>query len=257
MKKKKTFAYTWIACVLLFLYAPIAVMICLSFNASVSRANWGGFTLDWYRKLLDSPQIIAALQVTLEVAILAAIISTVLGTLAAIGMHSEKGPMTGMIQAMSYIPMTAPDVVTGVSLMLMFIFVNIPLGKGTMLLAHIAFDTPYVVFNVLPRLKQMNPNLYEAACDLGCTPRQAMTRVILPEIMPGVLSGMLMAFTMSLDDFVISYFTSNLDQNLSMIVYSSARKGVEPTMYALSTCIFITVLALLLLSNLKKQPDNK
>lgn len=248
---KKTVGYTWIACVLLFLYAPIAVMIGLSFNASVSRANWGGFTLDWYRKLLDSPAIIEALKVTLEVAVLAALISTVLGTLAAIGMYSTRGGLSGLITGLSYIPMTTPDVVTGVAMMLMFIFVNMPLSKFTMLLAHITFDTPYVVFNVLPRLKQMNPNLYEAACDLGCTPRQAMTKVILPEIMPGVTSGMLMAFTMSLDDFVISYFTSNLDQNLSMIVYSSARKGVEPTMYALSTCIFVTVLALLMITNRK------
>ena len=248
---KKTVGYTWVACVLLFLYAPIAVMIGLSFNASVSRANWGGFTLDWYRKLLDSPAIIEALKVTLEVAVLAALISTVLGTLAAIGMYSTRGGLSGLITGLSYIPMTTPDVVTGVAMMLMFIFVNMPLSKFTMLLAHITFDTPYVVFNVLPRLKQMNPNLYEAACDLGCTPRQAMTKVILPEIMPGVTSGMLMAFTMSLDDFVISYFTSNLDQNLSMIVYSSARKGVEPTMYALSTCIFVTVLALLMITNRK------
>ncbi|MDO4356933.1 MAG: ABC transporter permease [Clostridia bacterium] len=248
---KKAVGYTWIGCVLLFLYAPIAVMIGLSFNASVSRANWGGFTLDWYRKLLDSPAIIQALKVTLEVAVLAALISTVLGTLAAIGMYSSRGGMNRLITSLSYVPMTSPDVVTGVSMMLMFIFVNVPLGKMTMLLAHITFDTPYVVFNVLPRLKQMNPNLYEAACDLGCTPRQAMTKVILPEIMPGVTSGMLMAFTMSLDDFVISYFTSNLDQNLSMIVYSSARKGVEPTMYALSACIFVTVLVLLMITNRK------
>ncbi len=248
---KKAVGYTWIGCVLLFLYAPIAVMIGLSFNASVSRANWGGFTLDWYRKLLDSPAIIEALKVTLEVAVLAALISTVLGTLAAIGMYGSRGGTNRLITSLSYVPMTSPDVVTGVSMMLMFIFVNVPLSKLTMLLAHITFDTPYVVFNVLPRLRQMNPNLYEAACDLGCTPRQAMTKVILPEIMPGVTSGMLMAFTMSLDDFVISYFTSNLDQNLSMIVYSSARKGVEPTMYALSACIFVTVLVLLMITNRK------
>lgn len=255
---KKRFAYTWIGCVLLFLYAPIAMMIALSFNGSVSRATWGGFTLDWYKELANSPQIIEALKVTLEVAVLAAIISTVLGTLAAIGMYGGKGRMNSLITTLSYIPMTSPDIVTGVSLMLMFIFINMPLSKTTMLLAHITFDTPYVVFNVLPRLKQMNPNLYEAACDLGCTPRQAMMKVILPEIFPGVISGMLMAFTMSLDDFVISYFTSNLDQNLSMVVYSSARKGVEPTMYALSACIFVVVLVLLLITNLKPaQSDAK
>ena len=248
---KKRLGYTWIALVLLFLYAPIAMMIALSFNDSVSRANWGGFTLGWYKELLNSPQIIEALKVTLEVAVLAAIISTILGTMAALGMYGGKGKLTSAITTLSYIPMTTPDVVTGVAMMLTFVFINMPLSKTTMLLAHIAFDTPYVVFNVLPRLKQMNPNTYEAACDLGCTPRQAMTKVILPEIMPGVVSGMLMAFTMSLDDFVISYFTSNLDQNLSMVVYSSARKGVEPTMYALSACIFVVVLTLLLIANLR------
>lgn len=248
---KKKIGYTWIGCVLLFLYAPIAMMIALSFNDSVSRATWGGFTLHWYQELLNSPQIIEALKVTLEVAVLAAIISTVLGTMAAIGMYDGKGKLAGSITTLSYIPMTTPDVVTGVAMMLMFVFINMPLSKTTMLLAHITFDTPYVVFNVLPRLKQMNPNLYEAACDLGCTPRQAMIKVIFPEIAPGVFSGMLMAFTMSLDDFVISYFTSNLDQNLSMVVYSSARKGVEPTMYALSACIFVVVLTLLLITNIK------
>lgn len=248
---RKRIGLAWISCVLLFLYAPIAMMIALSFNNSVSRANWGGFTIKWYQELLNSPQIIEALKVTLEVAVLAAIISTVLGTLAAIGMYDGRSKLGNAITTLSYIPMTTPDVVTGVAMMLMFIFINMPLSKTTMLLAHITFDTPYVVFNVLPRLKQMNPNLYEAACDLGCTPRQAMTKVILPEIFPGVMSGMLMAFTMSLDDFVISYFTSNLDQNLSMVVYSSARKGVEPTMYALSACIFVVVLTLLLITNLK------
>ena len=159
---------------------------------------------------------------------------------------------TGMASALinvSYLPMTTPDIVTGVSLMLMFIFAHVPLGKGTMIMAHIAFDIPYVLFSVMPKLKQMNPNLYEAALDLGCHPVKALYKVIVPEIMPGIFTGALLAFTMSLDDFVISYFTSNTDQNLAMIVYSAARRGVEPTMYALSTLMFVAIMALLLLVN--------
>ena len=145
--------------------------------------------------------------------------------------------------------MTMPDIVTGVSLMLMFVFMKVPLGKGTMIMAHIAFDIPYVLFSVLPRLQMMNPNLYEAALDLGCRPAQALPKVIIPEIAPGIVTGGLLAFTMSLDDFVISYFTSNTDQNLAMVVYSAARRGVEPTMYALSALMFICILALLLIVN--------
>lgn len=240
---------TYLALVLAFLYVPIAIMIALSFNASVSRAEWTGFTLNWYAKLFKSEAIIAALRVTLEVAIAATLISTVLGTLGAIGMHSMKKGWATLLTNLSYLPMTTPDIVTGVSLMLMFVFMKIPLGKGTMLMAHIAFDTPYVLFSVMPRLQQMNPNLYEAALDLGCHPIKALYKVILPEIMPGVVTGGLLAFTMSLDDFVISYFTSSTDQNLSMIVYSAARRGVEPTMYALSTLMFVSILALLLIVN--------
>ena len=240
---------TYLALVLAFLYVPIAIMVALSFNASVSRAEWTGFTLDWYVKLFHSSAIIAALQVTLEVAVAATIVSTILGTLGAIGMHAMKKGWATLLTNVSYLPMTTPDIVTGVSLMLMFVFAKIPLGKGTMLLAHIAFDTPYVLFSVMPRLQQMNPNLYEAALDLGCHPVRALFKVILPEIMPGVVTGALLAFTMSLDDFVISYFTSSTDQNLSMIVYSSARRGVEPTMYALSTLMFLSILLLLLIVN--------
>ena len=239
----------WIALVLLFLYLPIVVMIALSFNASVSRAEWTGFTLDWYQKLFQNRTIMAALRVTLEVAVVATVVSTVIGTLGAIGMHSMSTGMAGVLINLSYLPMTTPDIVTGVSLMLMFVFARVPLGKWTMIMAHIAFDTPYVLFSVMPKLRQMNPNLYEAALDLGCHPAKALYKVIIPEIMPGIVTGALLAFTMSLDDFVISYFTSNTDQNLAMIVYSAARRGVEPTMYALSTLMFIVVLGLLLLVN--------
>ena len=173
----------------------------------------------------------------------------IIGTLGAVGMHAMKKGWASLLTNVSYLPMTTPDIVTGVSLMLMFVFMKIPLGKGTMLMAHIAFDTPYVLFAVMPRLRQMNPNLYEAALDLGCHPLKALYKVILPEIDPGIVTGALLTFTMSLDDFVISYFTSSTDQNLSMIVYSAARRGVEPSMYALSTIMFVIILLLLLAVN--------
>ena len=246
---------TYLALVLAFLYIPIVVMIALSFNASVSRAEWTGFTFDWYAKLFQSKQIMAALRITLEVAVLATAVSTVIGTLGAIGMHAMNTGMANVLINVSYLPMTTPDIVTGVSLMLMFVFTKVPMGKWTMLMAHIAFDTPYVLFSVMPKLRQMNPNLYEAALDLGCSPTRALLKVIVPEISPGIVTGALLAFTMSLDDFVISYFTSNTDQNLAMIVYSAARRGVEPTMYALSTLMFVAIMALLLLVNRRSGLD--
>ena len=234
----RAFKGIYLALVLAFLYLPILVMFGLSFNASVSRAEWTGFTLDWYAKLFHDQIIIDALKVTLSVAVIATIAS-----------YSMKRGWFNLLSTVSNIPMTMPDIVTGVSLMLMFVFVKVPLGKGTMIMAHIAFDIPYVLFSVLPRLQMMNPNIYEAALDLGCRPAQALPKVIIPEIAPGIVTGGLLAFTMSLDDFVISYFTSNTDQNLAMVVYSAARRGVEPTMYALSALMFICILALLLIVN--------
>lgn len=240
---------TYLALVLAFLYLPILVMFALSFNASVSRAEWTGFTLDWYVKLFHDQNIINALKVTLSVAVIATAVSVVIGTLGAIGMYSMKKGWFNLLSAVSNIPMTMPDIVTGVSLMLMFVFVKVPLGRTTMIMAHIAFDIPYVLLSVLPRLQLMNPNIYEAALDLGCKPSRALTKVIIPEIAPGIVTGGLLAFTMSLDDFVISYFTSNTDQNLAMVVYSAARRGVEPTMYALSALMFLCILTLLLIVN--------
>ena len=255
-KSVKIIRAVWMALVLIFLYAPIAVMIALSFNASVSRSQWTGFTLNWYVQLFHDPTILGALRTTLEVAVIATVVSTVIGTLGAIGMHAMSTGMANMLINVSYLPMTTPDIVTGVSLMLMFIFTRVPLGKWTMIMAHIAFDTPYVLFSVMPKLRQMNPNLYEAALDLGCHPFKALWKVIIPEISPGIVTGALLAFTMSLDDFVISYFTSISDQNLAMIVYSSARRGVEPTMYALSTLMFVAIMALLLVVNRRNGLEN-
>ena len=240
---------TYLALLLAFLYLPILVMFGLSFNESVSRAEWTGFTLDWYVKLFHDPSILKALATTIEVALIATFVSVIIGTLGAVGMHSMSRGWFNLLSAISNIPMTMPDIVTGVSLMLMFIFVNVTRGKLTMILAHIAFCIPYVMLSVLPRLQMMNPNTYEAALDLGCTPGKALCKVIIPEIVPGIVTGGLLSFTMSLDDFVISYFTSDTDVNLAMLIYSSARKGVEPTMYALSALIFICILVLLLIVN--------
>lgn len=246
----RIFRAVWMAMVLIFLYAPILVMIGLSFNASVSRSQWAGFTLRWYSELFRDPVILGALETTLEVAVIATIASTIIGTLGAIGMHAMKKGMADLLINVSYLPMTTPDIVTGVSLMLMFLFARVPLGKWTMIMAHIAFDIPYVLFSVMPKLRQMNPNLYEAALDLGCHPMKALYKVIIPEITPGIFTGAMLAFTMSLDDFVISYFTSSdMYPNLSRIVYSSTKLGVKPTMYALSTLMFVSILLLLILIN--------
>lgn len=250
MKKLwKFFRGTYLGLILLFLYSPIAVMIALSFNQGKSRAKWEGFSLKWYGELFKNTAIMEALKVTLIVAVIATIISVILGTLGGIGIHACKKGYANTLINLSYLPMTMPDIVTGVSLMMMFVFVNVPRGMVTMILAHVTFDTPYVLFSVLPKLKQMDPNTYEAALDLGCKPMRAITKVIIPEVTPGIVTGGLLALTMSLDDFVISYFTTDQEQNLSTLIYSAAKKGVKPDIYALSTIMFAVVLALLLIIN--------
>ncbi len=247
---------SYIALVLLFLYSPIAIMITFSFNSGKSRAKWEGFSFKWYLELFDNSAIMDALRVTLTVAAVATIVSVILGTLGAIGIHAcRKGWATALIN-LSYLPMTMPDIVTGVSLMMMFVFIKLDRGMFTMLLAHITFDTPYVLFSVLPKLKQMDPNTYEAALDLGCRPMKAIYKVIIPEISPGIITGGLLALTMSLDDFVISYFTTDKAQNLSTLIYSAAKRGVKPDMYALSTIMFVTVLALLIIINKRSTLEN-
>ncbi|MBQ4450782.1 MAG: ABC transporter permease [Clostridia bacterium] len=231
-------------------------MIAFSFNAGKSRAKWEGFSFKWYAELFKNEAIMDALRVTLTVAVIATVVSVILGTLGAIGIHAcRKGWATALIN-LSYLPMTMPDIVTGVSLMMMFVFIRLDRGMFTMILAHITFDTPYVLFSVLPKLKQMDPNTYEAALDLGCRPMKAITKVIIPEISPGIVTGGLLALTMSLDDFVISYFTTDKAQNLSTLIYSAAKRGVKPDMYALSTIMFVTVLALLIVINKRSTLEN-
>ncbi|MBE5787229.1 MAG: ABC transporter permease [Clostridiales bacterium] len=232
------------------LYIPIVVLIVQSFNAGESRAKWEGFSFRWYEQVFTDPNIVSALIITISIALLAALFSTIIGTLAAIGIHAMKKRPQSMMLALNNIPMTMPDIVTGISLMLLFIFTKVERGYVTMLLAHITFDIPYVVLSVLPKLKQMNKHSYEAALDLGATPTYALFHVILPEIMPGVITGAMLAFTLSLDDFTISYFTTSpLVQNLSTLIYSQARKGIKPTMNALSALMFIALLILLLVVN--------
>jgi len=240
----------YIGLILFFLYIPIVVLIIQSFNAGKSRAKWEGFSFRWYEELFKDPNIVNALVITLSIALLAALFSTIIGTLAAIGIHAMRKKPQKLMLTLNNIPMTMPDIVTGISLMLLFIFTKVERGYFTMLLAHITFDVPYVILSVLPKLKQMNKHSYEAALDLGATPMYALFHVILPEVMPGVITGALLAFTLSLDDFTISYFTTSpLVQNLSTLIYTQARKGIKPTMNALSALMFVALLVLLLLVN--------
>ncbi len=240
----------YLALMLLFLYTPIAVLIFQSFNAGKSRAKWEGFSFRWYAELFQDQAIMKALYVTLSIAVIAALIATVLGTLAAIGIHAMRKRPQGVMMTITNLPMTMPDIVTGISLMILFTFCRIERGYVTMLLAHITFNTPYVILSVLPKLKQMNKHTYEAALDLGASPSYALIHVILPEISAGVITGCLLAFTLSLDDFVISYFTTSpMVQNLSTLIYSKARIGIEPTLNALSALMFLALLALLLIVN--------
>ena len=247
---KKLFQKSYLFLVLFFLYVPITVLIVQSFNAGKSRAKWEGFSFRWYEALFNDQAIMKALYVTVSVAIIAAIAATILGTLAAIGIHAMRRRPQAVMMTITNLPMTMPDIVTGISLMILFTFSKIERGYVTMLLAHITFNTPYVILSVLPKLKQMNKHTYEAALDLGATPTYALRKVILPEISQGVVTGALLAFTLSLDDFTISYFTTSpMVQNLSTLIYSKARIGIEPTLNALSALMFLALLVLLLIVN--------
>ena len=254
---KKFLKKSYLALILLFLYAPIVVLIVQSFNSGKSRAKWEGFSLHWYVDLFGNASIMNALWVTVSVAVIATICATLLGTLAAIGIYSMKKRPQALMMTVTNLPNTMPDIVTGVSLMLLFIFTRVERGFVTMVLAHITFDVPYVVLSVLPKLKQMNKHTYEAARDLGATPTYALTHVIIPECRQGIVTGALLAFTLSLDDFTISYFTTNpLVQNLSTLIYSATKLGISPVYYALSSLMFIVLLVLLLVVN-RRTADSK
>lgn len=236
----------------IFLYAPIISLAVFSFNDAKSMAKWSGFSLRWYQELFQNERILDALYYTILIALLAAAISTIVGTITAIGIHKmRQGKVRGLLLNINYLPVLNPDIVTGVALMSLYVFIKLEFGFTTMLLSHIVFDIPYVILSVLPKLKQLPANIEDAAMDLGATPWYALRKVVLPQIKPGIISGMLIAFTMSIDDFVISFFTTgNGVTNLAIEVYSMTRRGLTPEINALSTLMFVAVLILLLLSNL-------
>lgn len=243
------------------LFSPLLVMVFFSFNSTKSTTVFGGFSLRWYKELFASSDTVNALKNTMVLAVLSAVIATILGTLAAVGIwHLRNRTVKSTVMTVTNIPMMNPDIVTGVSLMLLFVFVGRLIGASqalsfyTLLIAHITFNLPYVILNVLPKLRQTDRYLSEAAMDLGSTPVRAFFNVVLPQTYSGILSGFIMAFTLSLDDFVISYYTVGADyQTLPLMIYSMTRKRVKPDMYALSTFIFVAVLLLLVLSNLVQE----
>ncbi len=246
----------YIALIFIFMYAPIATLVVLSFNASRTRAKWGGFTTKWYVELFSNREIMQALYNTLLIALLSAVIATIIGTIAALSIQGMKKKSRAVLMGITNIPMLNAEIVTGISLMLLFLTFRAKFGFTTILLSHITFNIPYVILSVMPRLKQLNPSVYEAALDLGASPWKAFFKVVFPDILPGVSSGFLMAFTMSLDDFIITHFTKGPGvDTLSTKIYTEVKKGIKPEMYALSTLIFVTVLILLILVN--KAPRQK
>lgn len=263
---KKAASNLYIGLIMFFLYAPMLVMIVLSFNGTASTSVMEGFSLKWYQQLLGDNVTLTALSNTLLLAVSSSFISVVLGTMAAVGIHTMKKKwVKNAVLTVTNIPMMNPEIVTGVSMMLLFVFVGSfvsskdALGFPTLLIAHVTFNLPYVILSVLPKLRQTDKHLSEAAQDLGCTPVSAFFKVVLPNISSGIITGLIMAFTLSLDDFIISYFvTGPKFQTLPIVIFSMTKKKVKPDMYALSTLIFVTVLALLILMNvMQARAENK
>jgi len=245
------------ALILFFLYAPIFLLVVFSFNSTRSRSVWTGFTLDWYRSLMMDSSIMNALYTSLIVALISAVLATIVGTFAAVGFHYMRSRWRTPLMHINNIPMINADIATGVSLSLLFISLGslfkFNLGFGTLLLAHIAFSIPYVVLSIMPKLRQLDNNLVDAACDLGCTWMKAFRKVIIPEILPGIINGLIIAFTLSIDDFVISYFTSGGNvMTLPMQIFAMTRRRITPEINALSTVLFLTVLVLLIVVNIRQ-----
>ena len=257
---------TYLVLVFGFMYLPIAVLIAYSFNENKSRAVFTGFSLKWYASLFHNEMILSALGLSLVLAFVSAIIATVLGTLATIGINAMSRKAQLIINNISYVPVVNPEIITGVSLMLLFVayrgfaaWANAHMGADlvpqnifglpTLLIAHISFSVPYVIFNVSPKLRQLDVRMYEAALDLGCNPTQAFFKVVMPELMPAILSAFLICITYSIDDFIISYFTCGNLQTLPIAIYSMTRKKVSPEINALSTIIFLVILAIILFTN--------
>ena len=268
MRKHRIPSRLFTLLVYIFLYAPIVLLIVFSFNATKSNRVWGGFSLAWYGELLNNTRLLGAVRTTVILSVLAAFIATILGTAAAIGFYSMRRRSRSVCMSINNIPLTNADIITGVSMMLLFVFaigvfndsflsdllgVRWRTGFGTLLIAHITFNAPYVILSVMPRLRQLDPNVYEAAQDLGASGWYAFRKVILPEIMPGVLNGLIIAFTMSIDDFVISYFTKGSGvTTLAVEIYTMVKKPVTPEINALSTLMFLVVFALLLTVNIRQ-----
>lgn len=259
----KTLSKIYNILIFIFMYAPIAVMIVFSFNGIKSRSTFSGFSLRWYEELFHDDLILNSLYLSLIIALLSAVIATLIGTLAAVGINSMRGVKKRAYLAVNNIPVTNPDIVTGISMMILFVFVlgifnGMEMGFGTLLITHITFNIPYVVLNVLPKINGMDRNIYNAALDLGCPPVKAFMKVVVPEIMPGIITGFIMAFTLSLDDFVISYFNSgNSAQTLPVTIYSMTKKPYSPKINALSTLLFVSVLTLLVIVNMRNRRDAK
>jgi len=247
VKKLVTNVYFWLT--MLFFYAPIIYVVIFSFNESKSLTRFTGFSLQWYKKMFESRSIREAIYYTLIIAIIATVISTIVGTLTAIGLSKSNKVLRAIVLQINDIPMMNPDIVTAIGFMLLFTSLGITKGFGTILLAHISFCIPYVILTVMPRLRQLDDNLAEAALDLGATPVQALTKVIIPQLKGAIISGALIAFTMSFDDFVISFFTSGPKvSNIAIYVYSSIKR-INPTINALSTIIVVIVTTVLIIVN--------
>ncbi len=249
MKKLKR-AYLFLA--YLFLYGPIFVMMLYSFNNSKLRGSWVGFTLNWYIDLFKNEEILTSLYYTLVTAVVATIISVLLGIVTSLGYYYLNKKQQALLLNINQLPVFNPDIVTAIGLMSLYQMLSLSQGLTTLILSHVAFCTPYVILSILPKLKQMNPQMIEASLDLGATPLQTLTKVVVYQIKPGILSGALMSFTLSLDDFVISFFTTGSGvSNLSVLLYSMAKRGIDPSMYALSTLMLVAVFLLLFMVNKK------
>ena len=264
MNTRKVFARIYIWIVLVVLYAPILFIAVFSFTEAKSLGNWTGFSMNLYKNLFtgsmqNSSGLISAVENTLVIALIASVIATLLGMVAAIGIFNLKGRKKNVMNFLNNIPMINPDIITGVSLFLLFVFLHISPGYTTVVLAHITFCTPYVVLNVMPKLSQLNPNIYEAALDLGATPMQALRKVLVPALRPGMISGFILSFTMSLDDFAVTFFTRGtigLD-TLSTYIYADARKGgLTPELKPLMTILFLLILVVLLIINIRQSKNS-
>ena len=252
--KKKTNALprVYMGIIFAFLYLPIVILIIFSFNAAKSRGVWAGFSLKWYAMMLKDEKMISSVMITFACGILAAVISTVIGTISAIGLYNAKKKTRSILLSLSYIPMLNAEIVTGISLMMMYTMFNMRLGFVTLLLSHITFCIPYVILTVLPKVKQFEYSHYIAALDLGATPAYAFRKIVLPDLMPGIVAGFLLAFTFSIDDFIISFMTTgNGINNLSITIYTMTKRGINPEINAVSTIVFAIILMLLIAMNIK------